>query len=87
MSERMKEIKKGLIVVIILLVVLIVSYPLLMSSAYSLASQDDRVIATIDGIKPVIDSLYLLSFILGSFTISVMLYCLYCGEENKKPNL
>lgn len=44
MSERMKEIKKGLIVVIILLVVLIVSYPLLMSSAYSLADQNDRVL-------------------------------------------
>ena len=83
----MKEIKKGLIIVSILLVVLVVSYPLLMYSAYSLADQNDRVIPTIDGIKPVIDGLYLLAFVLCSFTISAILYCWYYGEENKKPNI
>ena len=83
----MKQIKKYLIIVSILLVLLIMSYPLLMGSAYSLADQNDRVIPTIEGIKPVIDGLYLLAFIFGSFTISAMLYCLYCEEENKKPNL
>jgi len=44
MGGNMKEIKIGLIIATILLVLLIVSYPLLMSSAYSLADQNDRVL-------------------------------------------
>jgi len=82
----MKQIKKDLIIVSILLSIIILSYPLLMSVAYSLADQDVRVISTIEGIKPVIDSLYMIALILGCFVICTILWCWYFGEV-KKPKV
>ena len=80
----MKEIKKHLLIASILFVVIILSYPLLMGAAYSLADQDARVIPTIKGIEPIINLLYLTACFLGLFTIAAILWCMYYGKE--KPD-
>lgn len=79
----MKQIEKDFIIVSILFAILVVSYPLLMGAAYGLADQDDRVIPTIDGIKPVIDLLYLVALVLGGLTMGGILWCLYYDKDKK----